>query len=102
MAQRRRFTPQFKTKVVLEMLSGDAAQAELSRRHNIGSDQLSKWKRQFLEKAPQAFGGKELRNGHMERIRQLEQLVGRLTLELEISKKALSIFDYPHKSNGSL
>ena len=100
MAQRRKFTPQFKTKVVFEMLSGDTSQAELSRRHNIGSDQLSKWKRQFLEKAPQVFGGKELCNGHMERIRQLEQLVGRLTLELEISKKALGILDYPQRNSG--
>ena len=102
MAQRRKFTPQFKTKVVLEMLSGYTSQAELSRRNNIGSDQLSKWKRQFLEKAPQVFGGPELCNGHIERIRQLEQLVGRLTLELEMSKKALSIFDYPQRNSGSL
>ncbi len=69
---------------------------------NIGSDQLSKWKRQFLDNASQVFAGKDSCNGHLERICQLEQLVGKLTLELEISKKALSIFGHPRSSSGSL
>ena len=102
MAQRRKFTPQLKTQIVLEMLRVDSSQAELSRRHNIGSDQLSKWKRQFLDNASQVFAGKDSCNGHLERICQLEQLVGKLTLELEISKKALSIFGHPRSSSGSL
>ena len=52
MAKRRRFTPEFKTEVVLEALSGDSSQqAELCRRHNLSGNQLSKWKRQLLENA---------------------------------------------------
>ena len=49
MAKRRRFTPEFKAEVVLEVLSGQSSQAEFCRRHNLSEDQLSKWKQQVVE-----------------------------------------------------
>ena len=52
MAKRRRFTPEFKTEVVFEVLSGDSSQAEVCRRHNLNENQLSQWKRQLLEMRP--------------------------------------------------
>ena len=53
--KRRTFTPEFKTEVVLEALSGESSQAELCRRHNLSEDQVSKWKQQFLENAVSVF-----------------------------------------------
>ena len=35
MAKRRRFTPQFKAEVVIEILTGQSSQAELCRKHNL-------------------------------------------------------------------
>ena len=52
MAKRRRFTPKFKAKVVIEALSSATCQAEVCRRHNLNENQLSQWKRQLLENAP--------------------------------------------------
>lgn len=101
MAQRRRFSPEFKVQVVLELLRGDASQAELCRRHNLASDLISKWRKQFLEQAPQIFSNDSACKEHLERIQYLEQLVGRLTLELELSKKAFSSFSSQPKSRGS-
>ena len=89
MAKRRRFTPQFKAEVVIEALSGHSSQAELCRRHNISDEQLSKWKHQLLENAATLFESTDKpSNDSKERIAQLEQLVGRLTLALDIQKKA--------------
>ena len=88
MAKRRRFTPEFKAEVVIEALSGQSSQAELCRRHNLSEEQLSKWKRQLLESAATLFESTDKQsNDSIERIAQLEQLVGRLTLALEIQKK---------------
>ena len=43
MAKRRRFTAEFKAKVVLEALSGESSQAELCRKpHHLSEEQLSK------------------------------------------------------------
>ena len=55
MAKRRKFTPEFKAEVVLEVLSGVTSQAELCRRHNLNENQLSQWKRQLLENAVSLF-----------------------------------------------
>ena len=89
MAKRRRFTAQFKAEVVLECLSGHSSQAELCRRHHLSDDQLSKWKHQLLDNAATLFESTDKHNTAAEqRIAQLEQLVGKLTLALDIQKKA--------------
>ena len=93
MAKRRRFTPEFKeTEVVMEALSGESSQAELCRKHNLSDEQLSKWKRQLLENAATLFepADKQM-NVSQQRIAQLEQLVGKLTLALDIQKKSLNL-----------
>ncbi|RKU08427.1 hypothetical protein C6501_16515 [Candidatus Poribacteria bacterium] len=92
MAKRRRFTPEFKAEVVLEALCGQSSQAELCRKHNISDVQLSKWKRQLLENAATLFEAADKQtNASAERIAQLEQLVGKLTLELDIQKKVSTL-----------
>ena len=89
MAKRRRFTPEFKAEVVLEVLSGATSQAEVCRRHNLNENQLSQWKRQFLENAATLFeSGDKGSQDAAERIAHLEDLVERLTVELDIHKKA--------------
>lgn len=87
--KRRNFTPEFKVEVVLEALTGESSQAELCRRHNLSDEQLSKWKRQLLENAASLFEPADKQSdANMERIAHLEQLVGRLTVALDIQKKA--------------
>ena len=87
--KRRNFTPEFKAEVVLEALTGESSQAELCRRHNLSDEQLSKWKRQLLENAATLFEPADKQSDvNMERIAHLEQLVGRLTVALDIQKKA--------------
>ena len=88
--KRRNFTPEFKAEVVLEALRGESSQAEVCRRHNLSDEQLSKWRRQLLENAetPLFEPADKQSDASAERITQLEQLVGRLTLTLDIQKKA--------------
>ena len=88
MAKRTRYTPEFKAEVVLETLSGQSSQAELCRRHSLSEQQLSKWKQQVVENVASLFSSTDQQSSEAtERIAQLEQLVGRLTLALEIQKK---------------
>ena len=93
MAKRKRknFTPEFKAEVVLEALTGESSQAELCwKPHNLSENQLSKWKQQFLENAASLFESRDKSSkAATERIAQLEQLVGRLTVAVDIQKKAL-------------
>ncbi len=94
MAKRRRFTAKFKAEVVLEALHGESSQAELCRRHNLSENQVSTWKRQLLENVETFFESADKQSSESaDRIVQLEQLVGRLTLALEIQKKASTLLD---------
>ena len=80
----------FRSEVVIEALSGESSQAELCRRYNLSADQLSKWKQQFIENAASLFESRDKASEDAaERIAHLEQLVGRLTVALDIPKKAL-------------
>ena len=88
--KRKRFTPEFKAKVVIAALSGESSEAELCRRHNITEAQLSQWKRQLLENAASLFeSNRKQSDASTERIAQLEQLADKLAQAVDIQKKAL-------------
>ena len=76
--------------MVLEALRGETSQAELCRRHNLSTAQLSQWKQQFLENAASLFESRDKpSDASTARIAELEQLVGRLSQAVDIQKKAL-------------
>ena len=87
MRKRRRFTPEFKAQVVLEVLSGVQSPAEVCRRHALSPNLLTTWKATFLERAHTLFQGDEQRDEDQARIAELEQLLGRATRQIEILEK---------------
>ena len=100
MNQRRKFSPEFKSEVVLQLLSGEKSMAELCRAHQLTSQMIGNWKQQLLAAAPQAFETGGDSSAEQERIAELERLVGRLTMELEIAKKASSLLVGMRDRNG--
>jgi len=93
MRKNRRYTTEFKAQVVLEIISGAKTQAEVARQHRIKPDLIGRWRRQFLENASTIFERGTKRNGEAEvRIAELERALGKKTMELEVAKKASSIF----------
>ena len=97
--KRRRFTIEFKSQVVEELLSGVSTAAQLMRRHDISSGLLYHWKDQYAKGRFDNPPNQEV--ALEERVRQLEQLVGRLTLENEFLKKAVQRSLAPPKKSGS-
>ena len=93
MTYRRKFTAAFKAQVVLELLSGAKSSAELCREHQMAASVLADWKAMFLRHAPAAFEQPRapITARMPTRVAELERLVGRLTLENDILKKATSI-----------
>ena len=103
MVNRRKFSAEFKAKVVLELLRGEKGLLEASREYKIKDTVLSRWKQEFLERAPDAFrqGEGEGQRQEQERIAELERLVGRLTLELDVAKKVFGYSSSAGKGNES-
>jgi transposase-like protein len=100
MTQRRRFTAEFKAQVVLDVLSGSKSAAEVCRQQQLNPQVLSRWKTEFLERASSVFEQDELHSQEQERIAELERAVGRLTMQLEIAKKASTLLTSHSSRNG--
>jgi transposase-like protein len=95
MSERRSFTAEFKAKLVLELISGAKSLAQASREYGIKDTVLSRWKQEFLAKAAQVFEQpKEVQEKEV-KIAELERMVGRLTMQLELSKKVLGYANSP-------
>jgi transposase len=101
MAQRRRFTAKFKTQVILDLLTGRRSMAQLCREHDLKEQVITRWRATFLDRAERLFGVDTEREGHLERIAELERLVGRLTMELDIAKKASQLWGSRATRSGS-
>lgn len=97
---RRGFTPQFKAQVVLDLLRGERSQAELCRQHQLSTSPPVLWKDTFLERLPLVFQADGQRGQQRQRIADLEQLVGRQALELEILKKVSRLMNGPANAGG--
>lgn len=100
MTKRRVFTPEFKTNVVLAVLSGQRNLTDLAREHQLKPQQISEWKAEFLTKAVLVFQRGTDREADQAHIAELERLVGHLTLELEAAKKAWRLLNSAPPKNG--
>jgi transposase-like protein len=97
---RRQFSAEFKAQVVLEVLTGVKSAAEASREYSLKPEVLSRWKSEFQERAARVFARDEQHSQEQERIAELERLVGRLSLELEVAKKASSVLSSAWNGSG--
>lgn len=101
MTHRRQFTAEFKAQVILELLTGAKSSAELCREHQIASSVLADWKAIFLARMASIFEHPDQSPNHdSARTAELERLVGRLTLENDILKKATNILHQHAKRHG--
>jgi transposase-like protein len=104
MGKRRTFTADFKFEAVLDMVRGEKTVAQICRERDITESLLYTWRDAFLERAPAIFAdGRRGSNGNdpqVERIAELERMVGKLTMEIEVLKKARSLLSSTPKPNG--
>ncbi|MEM9091835.1 MAG: IS3 family transposase [Cyanobacteria bacterium P01_F01_bin.53] len=90
--KQRNYSSEFKAKVVLEVISGKRSVSEASRAHKVHSSVINRWRNEFLKQAHLAFGGKGIGEDSAERIADLERMIGRLTMELAVAKKASELW----------
>ncbi len=89
--KRRRFTAEFKLKVILEVLKERQGLNEIAQKYQLHQNQISKWKTGFLSRAldymnhqpkvPKSENGIETG--------QLYTKIGQLQMELDFLKKKL-------------
>ena len=78
--QRRKLTPEFKTKVALAALGKDKTLAELCRQFEVHVAQIADWKKQLLARATEVFAHGEIPYEPVD-LDPLHPKIGQLTLE---------------------
>jgi len=87
--KRRRFTAEFKARVVRAALREDKTLAELAAQFDVHPNQITEWKRKILDAMPDMFSRKKQADAKAveEHESRLYEQVGKLQVELEWMKK---------------
>ena len=84
----KRYQPETKFKVILEIITKKKTQAEICRELNISSNLINSWKEEFLKNGPKIFE-KDISDDKDKKIKELETLIGKQTIEIALLKKIL-------------
>lgn len=98
MKQRKRYTSEFKSQIVLEILKEEKTLSEIASDHGIHVNQLRQWKKAVIDQMPQAFANENKKIDQMQadyenQIESLYTEIGKLTTQLSWVKKKSGIKD---------
>jgi transposase-like protein len=84
--KRNHYTPEFKAKVVLELLREEKTLSQIAADYGVHPNLLSRWKAEFLEKMPTVFSKEisevdKLRKEHASEKEELIKQIGQLSVE---------------------
>ncbi len=94
-ARRRHWSAQQKLAIVEETLAPGASVSAVARRHGVGANLVYRWRRLMKEGGAVAVGADETVVGEAQvkkleaQVRELERLLGKKTMEVEILREAL-------------
>ena len=91
MGRYRQHSPEFKLQVAREVVEGNKTPAQACREYDISESLLLRWRKQYTAKGAAAFTERDQpeQTTLTRRVADLERLVGQLTLENAVLKKAL-------------
>jgi len=84
-------SPQLKFQLAIEAIKGKISQTELSRQYDADPKLVSKWKNEVLERGYQLFENKK--DNSQKQIEQLENVIGKKEIEVQLLKKFLSHYN---------
>ena len=92
MKSKRKFTPEFKVKVVLDSLQERESISVLSQKYSLNAEQINKWKREFKANAIAVFltlAPKDADKNLEQEKQNLYEIIGQQKVEIEFLKKKL-------------
>ena len=99
---RRSFSDDFKKQVVELIVSGSATQAEIAREYKISPVIINRWKKDYKSgKFFENVSSHDMAKLEL-RVRELERLLGKLTLENEMLKRARDLNTKEKKEDLSI
>ena len=89
--KRKRYTPEYKAKIVLQVLQGEKELGEIASENSLNPNMIRNWKAEFISKASTVFEDEKKETQEMKRKEetlekknaQMLRTIGQLTLERE-------------------
>ena len=88
-AKRQHHSAAFKAKVAIEALQERETLSELAVKYEVHPNQIARWKKEFLERAPELFDRKRVEKEEGPDIEKLYAKIGQLEMERDFVKKNL-------------
>jgi transposase len=88
-SKRQKHSGAFKAKVAIEALQERESLSELSKKYGIHPNMISRWKKEFLERAPEIFEKVSSDKKEDTDLEKLYAKIGQLEMEKEYLKKNL-------------
>jgi transposase-like protein len=91
---RRNHGAALKAKVALEAIKGEQTLVELAERFQVHPNQITKWKKQLLDRADEVFG-KDKKAEEGASVKELHAKIGQLAMENDFLSVALGRIEEP-------
>jgi transposase-like protein len=88
--QGKRYTAHFKFQTVMEVLTSKKNAGQVARSYGVHPITLGQWKKEFLEKGPEVFGGSDAIREYEQKVRELERMIGQKEVEIAVLKNFLT------------
>jgi transposase len=88
-AKRQHHSAAFKAKVAIEALQERETLSEIATKYAVHPNQIARWKKEFLERAPELFERKRPEKEEGPDIEKLYAKIGQLEMERDFVKKNL-------------
>ena len=92
---KKTYTPEYKAKVVLELLKDELTVSQLSNKHEIHPSLINRWKKTVLEGIPELLADNRKRDDllkeHEDTVKELYAQIGELSAKLNWLKKKSGI-----------
>ncbi len=94
MEKRNRYTPEFKAKIVMEVLREEETVNQIAGKYSLSPQMVGQWKREFVSHAGEVFvhhknGETKLRRELQEKEARYRKIIGQLSYEVDwLGKKS--------------
>ena len=96
MTKKKVYSPEFKAKVVRELVEGDDSVGVVAARHHLNANMVSGWRRQLFDNAEAIFAqdqairqNKQQQAAHQEEVDNLNRIIGQLTVERDYLQRGV-------------
>ena len=96
MTKKKTYSPEFKAKVVRELVEGDYSVGVVAARYHLNANMISGWRKQLFDNAQVIFAQDqrireidEERREHGREVDNLNRIIGQLTVERDYLQRSL-------------